>query len=975
MAERREGEDLNMYKRGKESLLIVLLVLMIVQLLPIKFSISQTVDSYYPSGYNPLGATTNVSGTLSDLQSDDGVYMTFRSYDSATSAQALYAHQETTLIGGSSYYLLKLASADTTGTSLTASAATLGRQLFGKFVYPLTGMSSIPASTWTIYYRAWYSSVTSALITNSPSSQSGAWVNPTYAYADDTNFASSSTNNQQHKFGGYGFSLPTDASIVQVRVRLDVKAATNDKIKLEVSTDGGTTFLATTYTSPALTSTEQTIWVDVTGWTTWTVDKINSDKIWNRVTQVKNAAQDTTYLDWIPVEVTYAALPSAHADVDILIRKSDDTVRTPVASDVATSANLTATPSTLSGTYSWSAYTVVDQTDYLEIDYHLHVTTAIPDITASLRIDDNTLATANQTRAANVLLPSQYTAEVEFTGTSNIQEWAQIVWMVDSAWTAASVSVTLQLYNYATASYPTSGDGYIAYTSSGTPDTDETKSQTITTNPANFRDASGNWKIKIKGVKSTTAQFDFKDDLIKYETTLAVHDIGIVSVTPSPTLVVAGENVSIDVVVKNNGTVTETFFVCVYYDSNLIENRTGVSLASGTQTTLTFSWNTSSVSSGTYTIKAEAPLTGDPSPGDNTYVDGTVTVIKLPVAAFTYSPPTPLVNQTVTFDASSSTPNGGSIVSYAWDFGDGNTGSGMIVNHTYSDGGDFTVTLNITDSEGLWDTESTIVTVMKLPVASFTVSPVSPLAGEAATFDASSSTPNGGSIVSYVWDFGDGNSSWTESDPIAVHVYAAVGNYTVILNITDSEGLWDTESKNVTVTPILYDVAVVSVVPSNTTAYPTWAVPLNITVVVENQGAITVTFNVTVYYDSNPIGTKTVTDLAPGTQATLVFEWNLTGVPPSAVSHAYVPYTIKAEAEILPGETDTADNSLADGTVLVKLPGDANGDGTVNAADFGILGYYWFNIRGFDPRTDFNGDNFINAIDFAILGKHWFESI
>jgi len=73
MAERREGEDLNMYKRGKESLLIVLLVLMIVQLLPIKFSISQTVDSYYPSGYNPLGATTNVSGTLSDLQSDDGV--------------------------------------------------------------------------------------------------------------------------------------------------------------------------------------------------------------------------------------------------------------------------------------------------------------------------------------------------------------------------------------------------------------------------------------------------------------------------------------------------------------------------------------------------------------------------------------------------------------------------------------------------------------------------------------------------------------------------------------------------------------------------------------------------------------------------------------------------------------------------------------------------------------------------------------
>lgn len=149
--------------------------------------------------------------------------------------------------------------------------------------------------------------VKATLTTNSPSSQSGAWSNPTYAYADDTNFASYATTGGQHKYGGYGFAIDI-ATITQVRVRLDAKAAaaTNpDQIKLEVSTDGGSTFLSTTYTSTTLTTSESTIWVDVTSWTTWTTSLINNDKIWTRVTQVKSGAQDTTYLDWIPVEVTY----------------------------------------------------------------------------------------------------------------------------------------------------------------------------------------------------------------------------------------------------------------------------------------------------------------------------------------------------------------------------------------------------------------------------------------------------------------------------------------------------------------------------------------------------------------------------------------------------------------------------------------------------------------------------------------------
>jgi hypothetical protein len=110
--------------------------------------------------------------------------------------------------------------------------------------------------------------------------------------------------------------------------------------------------------------------------------------------------------------------------------------------------------------------------------------------------------------------PIEFTSEVEFTGTSNTQSWAQLVWTVDSSFTTSSVTITLQLYNYNAGQYPDSGDGYMTDTI-GT--TDVTKTQTITTNPTHFRNGSGSWKIKVKGVRSITTQFDFKADLVEFK--------------------------------------------------------------------------------------------------------------------------------------------------------------------------------------------------------------------------------------------------------------------------------------------------------------------------------------------------------------------------------------------------------------------------------------------------------------------------
>ncbi len=144
-----------------------------------------------------------------------------------------------------------------------------------------------------------------------------------------------------------------------------------------------------------------------------------------------------------------------------------------------------------------------------------------------------------------------------------------------------------------------------------------------------------------------------------------------------------------------------------------------------------------------------------------------------------------------------STDSDGSVVSWAWDFGDGGASTAQNPSHTYGADGTYTVTLTVTDDAGATDTASQDVTVSSggssnvPPTADFTYT-----TSELSANFTDQSTDSDGSIVSWSWNFGDGSTSSAQNPS---HTYGADGTYTVTLTVTDDAGATDTASQNVTV--------------------------------------------------------------------------------------------------------------------------------------------------------------------------------
>ena len=180
-----------------------------------------------------------------------------------------------------------------------------------------------------------------------------------------------------------------------------------------------------------------------------------------------------------------------------------------------------------------------------------------------------------------------------------------------------------------------------------------------------------------------------------------------------------------------------------------------------------------------------------------------------PVASFTYSPSNPTVNTTVSFDASASNDSDGTIANYAWDFGDGNTGTGVTTSHTYPIANTYTVNLTVTDNTGLKGTlsKNIIVTsgIVSGVTASASPSNANATAGQSATFTANASGGAGG--YQYQWYRNGETMAGQNLNTLSVEELTS-GTYKYYCIIKDSENQ-TAQSNEVTLT-VTSDVIVIN---------------------------------------------------------------------------------------------------------------------------------------------------------------------
>lgn len=162
-----------------------------------------------------------------------------------------------------------------------------------------------------------------------------------------------------------------------------------------------------------------------------------------------------------------------------------------------------------------------------------------------------------------------------------------------------------------------------------------------------------------------------------------------------------------------------------------------------------------------------------------------------PVAVAGCSPLTLNEGETVNCDGSDSDDIDGDPLAFSWDFGDGGTGSGSTVAHTYADNGpppdlSHTITLTVQDGRGGTDTAGVTVTVHNVSPTVEAGPDQTADVGQAVSFAGSFTDPGTADTHTIEWDFGDGATTSGTLTP--THTYSAAGVYTVVLTVTDDDG-------------------------------------------------------------------------------------------------------------------------------------------------------------------------------------------
>jgi hypothetical protein len=383
----------------------------------------------------------------------------------------------------------------------------------------------------------------------------------------------------------------------------------------------------------------------------------------------------------------------------------------------------------------------------------------------------------------------------------------------------------------------------------------------------------------------------------------------VISVAPHATEVEAGALVNVTVLVGNKGTTSETFNVTAYYDNNAITTKEVLNLAPDANTAVTFGWNTTDVEPGTYALRAEAhPLPEETVTGDNTLIS----LDRVRVFASPYIGVTP---------ASTIDPAMAPGMNYT------------VLIYTNYDGNDvwgfeFTLTYNPNVLEGVEVVNGTLITD-DVGITMWSPGSFDNAAGElsltgngffALPPDPPPVTSGPGILANVTFSVagaGDSHINLGSETRLIGLDTTTMENYNIVDVARPSAGhLLNGYFSNQQ--EIIHDVAVVTVTPSPTEVEI--GEPVNVTVVIENQGTVDEDVTVKVYRDYIPgvtfylVGNETVQNLAPDATKSLLFVWDTTETP-------YGGHTVAAVASIPSEEADLDDNSLeSDATIQVKIP-------------------------------------------------------
>jgi len=343
---------------------------------------------------------------------------------------------------------------------------------------------------------------------------------------------------------------------------------------------------------------------------------------------------------------------------------------------------------------------------------------------------------------------------------------------------------------------------------------------------------------------------------------ITFHDVAVVDAGPSAETVEGGQPVDIVTVVQNEGTETESFNVSAYYNNVTIGTLRVTALAPYSHLTLNFTFDTSTVDPGNYTITVSIPYLVNEvdfrtiqlyNYTDNVFVDGIIKIKpKLPIVIHDIAVVDVKVSKEILY-----------------------IGEVLQINVSVINKGTETETFDVRTYY-----DSSLI----------------------ETLQVSALAPNNRVTLTFVW-----NTSVVHEGFYLISASAPLTNDINPADNTFVNGLVQVTARPPY--PQIHDVAVLNVSPSKILAY-IWEI-VYIYVVVKNEGNYVESFDVIAFYDSNVVGRLFVNGLQPGSEILLVFYWNTRNV-------AEGNFTLSAEASAVPGELNIEDNRFVDGVVWVK---------------------------------------------------------